>query len=199
MPFTCRGQVFFAEGQPVGRRSALAQKLWRQGCVSHALSAFSLSSQKGMGNGLSWHRAGEVSLPGSGQALFDGGLPGLAYPHPHPCLWRAGMIGVPRRHLPGVQAWRSLCRHSPRLCSLSSILASRAVHGQDRTARRRLPSLRVALRVSPPGPEASMLGFSCAGMAGLHDEGGRRCPEGWRGCVLPVPSCGMYPGNVIVC
>lgn len=148
MPFMCRGQVFFAEGQPVGRRSALAQKLRRQGCVSHALSAFSLSSQKGMGNGLSWHRAGEVSLPGSGQ-FFDGGLPALAYPHP--CLWRAGMIGVPRRHLPGVQVWRSLCRHSPRLCSLSSILASRAVHGQDRTAGRRLPSLRVALRISPSG------------------------------------------------
>lgn len=105
---------------------------------------------KGDGQWLSWHRAGEVSLPGSGQ-FFDGGLPGLAYPHPHPCLWRAGMIGVPRRHLPGVQVWRSLCRHSPRLCSLSSILASRAVHGQDRTAGRRLPSLRVALRISPSG------------------------------------------------
>lgn len=136
MPFMCRGQVFFAEGQPVGRRSALAQKLWRQGCVSHALSAFSLSSQKGMGNG----------SVGTGQEKF-------------PCLGAVNflMAGFPVWHIPipipacGGQVWRSLCRHSPRLCSLSSILASRAVHGQDRTAGRRLPSLRVALRVSPSG------------------------------------------------
>lgn len=79
MPFMCRGQVFFAEGQPVGRRSALAQKLWRQGCVSHALSAFSLSSQKGMGNG----------SVGTGQEKF-------------PCLGAVSflMAGFPLWHIP---------------------------------------------------------------------------------------------------
>lgn len=146
--------------------------------------------------GSSWHRAGEVSPPGSGQALGDGVLPGLAYPHL--CLWRTGMIRVPRRYPPDVQVRYSLCRRSPRLCNF---LHAREL-GSPWPGSHVWPAFAVLVRCVrglPPGQRPACLSSRMQeGLACMMREARRRCPEGWRGDIFPVPSFGMYPEDILI-